>query len=269
MRKILLRLLSVVFSCLLCNASAMADEILHYTSDTLGVQAERGAAAGQYELRLSSPGSAESDFKVFALEDPARLVIDVTGSKHSKQQKVVAESNSLIKSMRTGKHPDKLRVVFDLAGSKVPDYSTSFAKGVMNVQWGAVIGQVASKPQERTKKPQAVKPLTVAKVAAPVSKNQSRQPVKKQLAKKVRITHQGKQAATPKSNWVTEKVERERLIKSDGRSNWVTKPVPAADKVRADRNHRLIVTNQGLVRKRREQKERSDPGPESHSVEKV
>jgi|GEM_PF-6867024 len=62
--------------------------------------------------------------KVFSIENPARLVIDIPG--------VIADSarslglnSKVASSIRLGQHPDKTRLVLDLTGETPPHYSSS------------------------------------------------------------------------------------------------------------------------------------------------
>jgi type IV pilus assembly protein PilQ len=53
-------------------------------------------------------------YNVFTLTDPARVVLDLMGVKLAAGKATVPPSDPLVKGIRMGTHPDKVRVVFDL-----------------------------------------------------------------------------------------------------------------------------------------------------------
>jgi type IV pilus assembly protein PilQ len=54
------------------------------------------------------------DYNVFTLTDPARVVVDLMGVKLAATKGGVPPSDKLLKDIRVGQHPNKVRVVFDL-----------------------------------------------------------------------------------------------------------------------------------------------------------
>ena len=54
------------------------------------------------------------DYNVFTLTDPARVVVDLMGVKLAASRGGVPPSEKLLKDIRVGEHPNKVRVVFDL-----------------------------------------------------------------------------------------------------------------------------------------------------------
>ncbi len=54
------------------------------------------------------------DYNVFTLTDPARVVLDLMGVKLAASKGGVPPSDKLLKNIRVGEHPNKVRVVFDL-----------------------------------------------------------------------------------------------------------------------------------------------------------
>ena len=54
------------------------------------------------------------DYNVFTLTDPARVVVDLMGVKLAASKGGVPPSEKLLKDIRVGEHPNKVRVVFDL-----------------------------------------------------------------------------------------------------------------------------------------------------------
>ncbi len=55
-----------------------------------------------------------SNYNVFTLTDPARVVLDLMGVKFAASKGGVPPSDKMLKDIRVGEHPDKVRVVFDL-----------------------------------------------------------------------------------------------------------------------------------------------------------
>jgi type IV pilus assembly protein PilQ len=55
-----------------------------------------------------------ADYNAFHLKDPARLVLDLMGVKSAVGKPATPPSDKLVKGIRLGTHPDKVRVVFDL-----------------------------------------------------------------------------------------------------------------------------------------------------------
>jgi type IV pilus assembly protein PilQ len=55
-----------------------------------------------------------NNYNVFTLTDPARVVLDIMGVKLVASKGGVPPSDKLLKNIRVGEHPDKVRVVFDL-----------------------------------------------------------------------------------------------------------------------------------------------------------
>jgi len=53
-------------------------------------------------------------YRVFNLTDPARVVVDLRGVRSSDVKDVMTVVGSLVRGVRIGLHPDKVRLVFDL-----------------------------------------------------------------------------------------------------------------------------------------------------------
>jgi hypothetical protein len=71
-------------------------------------------------VKIMTPESATVES--FALSNPARIVVDFIGLKLKKSEDLAAPKNGVIKQFRLGAHPDKLRVVIDLATANAPAY---------------------------------------------------------------------------------------------------------------------------------------------------
>ena len=89
-----------------------------------------------------SPGQAiieangkVDNFKYFALQNPARLVVDVYGLKPSfKERLFPAEAG--FKQVRLGTYNDKTRLVFDASGATVPQHNVEGRDSDLLVSWG-------------------------------------------------------------------------------------------------------------------------------------
>lgn len=66
--------------------------------------------------------SARSAPNVFVIQDPIRLVIDVPGVRSNTAELRIVERET-VQSIRVGVHPDKLRVVIDIASTNEPTFS--------------------------------------------------------------------------------------------------------------------------------------------------
>ena len=76
-------------------------------SALLGVEPAEGGA-----LRVLADGRIDGA-ESFALENPARLVVDVHGLENRMQAAQQTVSNSPVAKVRVGQHPDKIRIVLD------------------------------------------------------------------------------------------------------------------------------------------------------------
>jgi type IV pilus assembly protein PilQ len=69
----------------------------------------------EQELKVYIIGNGSLDnYNLFTLKDPARLVVDLMGVEEVGDTGKVPPSDRLVKDIRVGAHPDKIRVVFDL-----------------------------------------------------------------------------------------------------------------------------------------------------------
>ena len=54
-------------------------------------------------------------FNVFSLSNPSRLVVDVSRMPKGKSKYIQARAESTLTQVRTGWHPEKYRIVFDIS----------------------------------------------------------------------------------------------------------------------------------------------------------
>lgn len=76
----------------------------------LAVSTTAAAKGLRVELKADGPIGQE---KHFVLEHPLRLVVDLPGLKSEMKSPHMAVKSSLVKSIRVGQHPDKVRIVVD------------------------------------------------------------------------------------------------------------------------------------------------------------
>ena len=79
------------------------------------------------ELKVYIIGDGSiTKYNVFTLTDPARVVLDLMGVELAAGKAKVPPSDPLVKGIRMGTHPDKVRIVFDLIpAAGLPYYLTS------------------------------------------------------------------------------------------------------------------------------------------------
>ena len=88
---------------------------LHLDELQLGLEDDRQALSFVFS---QSPHSVRS----FALSDPPRLVLDVTGPVAPGPSARYTARDALVSAVRVGSHPDRLRFVVDLSGSQIPPF---------------------------------------------------------------------------------------------------------------------------------------------------
>jgi hypothetical protein len=94
------------------------------------------------------------DFQSFTLTDPPRLVIDFPGTSTSFRKKFLNLNHSLLKEIRFGQYPDKLRLVLAFPKTDIPPHQIVRETGGLSI----VVGKIEKVPKEDMK-PEAEKPL--------------------------------------------------------------------------------------------------------------
>ena len=64
-------------------------------------------------------------YKSFFLQDPPRFVIDLDGEWQTRRWPEIRVNSDLVKKIRIGRHPDRLRIVMDLKIGQVPSSKLS------------------------------------------------------------------------------------------------------------------------------------------------
>ena len=93
------------------------------------------------------------DFQSFTLTDPPRLVIDFPGATTSFRKKFLNLNHSLLKEIRFGQYPDKLRLVLAFPKTDIPPHQIVRETGGLSI----IVGKI-EKVSEEVKKPEAEKP---------------------------------------------------------------------------------------------------------------
>lgn len=97
----------------------------------------RGLTAAQLDghvLRLQTAGGLQS-VRHFELPDPPRVVLDLFGVDVSRAEMPAPAAGSPAIEVRTGEHPNFLRVVVDLTGA-LPSYQVRRSEGLIEVGLG-------------------------------------------------------------------------------------------------------------------------------------
>jgi len=106
-------------------------------------------------------------FEHFILANPPRLVVDLYGVTTAFKARTFSAGEG-IKQLRIGSYADKVRGVFDAAGSKVPEFKVEKQVDGVAVAWGKGLGAVPSAATD----PVAVSETSAAKKKGPVSAQQ-------------------------------------------------------------------------------------------------
>jgi OmpA-OmpF porin, OOP family len=90
-------------------------------------------AEGGLSVGLVADGSV-ADFKAFPLENPDRLVIDLPGKWTASADKSISVDRGGVARIRLGTHPDRLRIVLDLADAALVRPSVSSSEAGLRVR---------------------------------------------------------------------------------------------------------------------------------------
>ena len=132
-------------------------------------------------FQIIGDGKIEN-YNAFKLDAPARLVLDIWGVDTRYPQKSIKSKNPFIKLVRIGKHPDKLRLVFDSVKAQLAPYQINPIENKLIVS----IGNVPQPSEPQILLPEKIAESAKAKEA--VGKVQVKFPVDfKQMDHKSRI----------------------------------------------------------------------------------
>jgi type IV pilus assembly protein PilQ len=119
------------------------------------------------------------NYDAFKLDSPPRLVLDIWEVDTRYPKNLIKIQNPFIKKVRIGRHPDKLRLVFECPTPQLPSYQINRIEDKLMVSFGNV-----PQPSE----PQIVLPEKAAEGTSPPQKVQVKAPIEfKQMDNKSRI----------------------------------------------------------------------------------
>ena len=99
------------------------------------------------EVRVYIIGDGSlKNYNVFTLTDPARVVLDLMGVKLAASRGAIPPSDKLLKKIRVGEHPNKVRVVFDLIPAAGLPYQVTSVDDRLVVSFKPGSGFPASPP---------------------------------------------------------------------------------------------------------------------------
>jgi type IV pilus secretin PilQ/predicted competence protein len=90
-------------------------------------------------------GEGLTDYRYFQLARPPRLVVDLAKVTNQTSKKLIDVGNPLLKDIRLGQYPEKLRLVFTFPGSQVPPHRVAKNGEGLKV----LLGREASKAEEK------------------------------------------------------------------------------------------------------------------------
>ncbi|MCK5237683.1 MAG: type IV pilus secretin PilQ [Deltaproteobacteria bacterium] len=82
---------------------------------------------------------AIGNYNSFSLESPPRVVVDIWDVNSELGKKVVAVDGKNLNNVRVGVHSDKVRFVFDMLGSEVPQFTVRKKGAKINLAFGSVV----------------------------------------------------------------------------------------------------------------------------------
>ena len=88
-------------------------------------------------VQLRGEGLA-TDFRSFTLAQPPRLAIDFPGVLNSFPKKFLEVDHPLLKDIRLGQHPDKLRIVLTFPTTELPPYRITREAGGLTIIVGKI-----------------------------------------------------------------------------------------------------------------------------------
>ena len=98
------------------------------SKERVSVLIDREIADGKKFIVLKISVPTDSQVKAFLLPDPPRVVVDFEGASVKKSEIFAAPENEVIKQIRLGAHPQKIRFVLDMHRSTPPEYEWKAGK---------------------------------------------------------------------------------------------------------------------------------------------
>ncbi|MCX5907646.1 MAG: type IV pilus secretin PilQ [Deltaproteobacteria bacterium] len=116
------------------------------------------------EVNLLGDGSIP-EYKSFQLTKPPRLVLDLPKMSNASSKKNIDVGSNYLKDIRIGKHPDKIRLVFNFPGEKVSPYQMAKEGQGLKILIGP---QVKAVKEAKAPPAEARQPVRLAQVETPV-----------------------------------------------------------------------------------------------------
>ena len=159
-----------------------------------------------------------SDYKKLQLEKPSRLFVDLPGMTNAYPKKNIDVGSKLLKDIRIGQHPNKLRVVFTFPGPERPPFQIAKEGPNLIVLLGRVQEELPKKelaPVAEAPKPIRVaeaEPTVEAKRPEPLAPAPTEKPaiVEKETPVELKPAVEAKPAAEPKPPDEVKAVEAKR-----------------------------------------------------------
>jgi hypothetical protein len=98
------------------------------SKERVTVLMDREISSGKSYIILKISVPTDSKVNAFLLSDPPRVVVDFEGASVKKSEDFSAPENDVIKQVRVGAHPSKIRFVLDMRQSTPPQYEWQAGK---------------------------------------------------------------------------------------------------------------------------------------------
>jgi len=140
------------------------------SKENVTVLIDREITDGKSYIVLKITVPTDSKVNSFPLSDPHRVVVDFEGASVKKSEDLTAPENDVIKQIRIGSHPAKIRFVLDMKRSSAPEYDWKAGKrqAVLRFLEGAAETAAAPTPAP-TAKPATTSPAAVLPTQPPAS----------------------------------------------------------------------------------------------------
>jgi len=106
------------------------------------------------------------EYKSFQLASPTRLVVDLPDLSNASGKKKIDVGSRLLKDIRIGQHPDKVRLVFEVPEAKLPPYQLTREGQELKL----TLGEVKKEAPQEEKAPVVEAPKSVPNEAVAVIK---------------------------------------------------------------------------------------------------
>ncbi|GEM_PF-1973870 len=124
------------------------------------INVEKSDDASGTKIAIFADGYVK-DFESFVLEDPYRLVVDISGVKSNYPNKSITVGSKDVKNIRIGIHPDKVRFVFESAiSSGLNKYNVYSKENKLMVVFGKAIDTAFESDTTGTTPPASETPST-------------------------------------------------------------------------------------------------------------